>query len=244
MTFPSDMPDDYPWLPGAQRSLMLDQAELAARLGSIVTYDRRGQVNWMDQGQGGLSPWNVAGGGTGNGVAVIATNTYRGGYALQMTAGSTAGRNSELVHRFNPQELNRWGLEVAVYWPTEFSFFTLSLDYFTGAQRYSAQLYIDRGAEEIYIIDEVDGYTFLAALPNPVDAYGKYHLVKMVAHIKEKTYTRIMYDDLAFEPVDKLVVVQAAPDTPEARIVIDHFSRVGQNDIAVIGHVISTVGEP
>lgn len=38
---------------------MADNAELAARLGSIVTHDRRGDVIWLDGFEGGLNKWEV-----------------------------------------------------------------------------------------------------------------------------------------------------------------------------------------
>src|SRR3989304_7205960 len=111
MTLPSDMPDDYPWLVGGRRSLLLDQAELAARIGSFNVYDRRGQVIWFDHFQSGIAPWLRFEHGTGAAVLLENGLTYIGGFALKLRAGGAGAGIAGIEHFFAPAEINRWGVE-------------------------------------------------------------------------------------------------------------------------------------
>lgn len=244
MTNPLDMPDDYQWLIGASRALLEDQAELAVRMGSIVSFDRRGQVHWMDHGQGGLSPWGITGSGTGNDVLIVADNTYWPGYAIKMVSGSDGGGVSQIDRPFHPQELNQWGVEVALFFPTEFDTFDIFIDLFTGTQVYEADYFIQRSDDGLYIADATLGAVKIATIANPVNAYGKYHLMKLVVDMETKQYVRALYDDEEFDISAYSTPVSAASDTPEARLILYLVGRNGHNDSAVIGHVIVTVGEP
>lgn len=67
-----------------------DLGELAARLGSIVTHDRRGNVIWLDDFEDGLSQWELAGAGA---YSINWNSQYarNGGFSCQLvTAPSDA----------------------------------------------------------------------------------------------------------------------------------------------------------
>jgi len=52
-----DAPDWYKYLPGSDRYILEDMGELAARLRSPITYDRRGEVLYFDMMEHGLAPY-------------------------------------------------------------------------------------------------------------------------------------------------------------------------------------------
>ena len=67
---------------------MVDAAELAARLGSIVTFDRRGNVLWLTGFEEGLAGWLKWGHGEGFSVTVSTDVAFSGGYSCKLVPGS------------------------------------------------------------------------------------------------------------------------------------------------------------
>jgi hypothetical protein len=238
------MPDDYPWSPGGQRALLVDQAELAARIGALAVYDRRGQVIWWDRSLGGLSPWIVAVSGTGAFVHVKTDPSYFGPYCMELRTGSDGGLVARISHQFSTAEVNRWGLEAAVNFATEFDEFRLELTRFDGTQGHNAFLAIDRTAGEIQFLKDDGTYQAVAALSDPVDLYGIYHHLKIVGDFAADKYVRLLYNEVEYDLSAYSLRLAAAPDIAQQRVTLRHLGRSGQNDKALVGSVILTVGEP
>ena len=83
------MPDDYQWLVGAERQLLEDQAELAARVHILSVYDRRGQVIWGDRGAAGLSSWEATSSGAGASILTVPSGAYLPGFAFASASTSS-----------------------------------------------------------------------------------------------------------------------------------------------------------
>jgi len=65
-----------------------DMAELVARLGSLVIYDRRGDLVWCDSFEYGLQAWEKDPQGTGA-AALVTCEAFRSrGFCAKMIAGS------------------------------------------------------------------------------------------------------------------------------------------------------------
>ncbi|GAG01299.1 unnamed protein product, partial [marine sediment metagenome] len=69
-----DMPDDYKWLPGSTRFPLSDIGELAVRLGSLCSYDRRGEVIFIDDFGHGVNGYVLSHVGTGGKILVTGEN--------------------------------------------------------------------------------------------------------------------------------------------------------------------------
>jgi len=84
---------DYSNLTGIGNLYQLyDLAELAVRLGSLIDYDRRGQLVWVYSFDDGLSPVIEWSNGSGS-VLLLATGVgHRGAFRAQLTAGPDVGR--------------------------------------------------------------------------------------------------------------------------------------------------------
>lgn len=78
---PRGMPDWGEYSPQEVVSKLLDNAELAARLGSPVLFDRRGTVIFMDDFNCGVNHWNTVTEGNLK-IYPSAKNPFIGGYSL------------------------------------------------------------------------------------------------------------------------------------------------------------------
>ena len=77
----------------------VSNAELAARLGSPDTFDRRGDVLWMDDFESGLK-WRTSLLGTGSLIDLTATMAASGGKCCRLVTGSANNDYAYLLRHF------------------------------------------------------------------------------------------------------------------------------------------------
>jgi hypothetical protein len=91
-------------------------AELAARMGSIVKNDRRGQVVWMDGFESALLKWTESGGG--GSANIVQTPVHTGDNALELTGNALTFYNVTKIESFSGD--SRTGIELAFSVPPTF----------------------------------------------------------------------------------------------------------------------------
>ncbi len=106
-------PDWWGSEPGETTFQVQDVGELAVRLGSIDTFDRRGNVVFIDSFEHGLGPYLTDTYGAGSAV-VLSTITARSGvYSCKLATGAVGLAYAE-VGRYQPYPvLSKHGLEAA-----------------------------------------------------------------------------------------------------------------------------------
>jgi len=240
----ADLPDNYPWFPGSKRFVIADMAELAARLGSPVTYDRRGQVVWLDSGAFGLGPWVTTVDGTGAAVKVAVGALDASGYALELTAGSDAGASAQVFHRLGVLEAGRFGMEVAVSFVQAGNVCRFELLHYDGATESAARVQIDNLANELLIYGEGEGWVKIADLAGLGYQYGTYRSCKVVGDLETGYYVRLLFDDEEYDVSSHLLSAGPSAQAPTVEIQVNNLGRAGENDVLLVGRVILTVGEP
>lgn len=74
-----------------------DMGELAARLGSIVTYDRRGNVAWLDDFEDNINKWAQSTSGNGAAAALSTDKARSGAKSAKLTTGDVIGNATKLT---------------------------------------------------------------------------------------------------------------------------------------------------
>ena len=241
---PLDMPDDYPWLPSSTRYPLADLGEQAVRLGSPVTFDRRGEVVWYDVCDKGISPYSITGSGTGNLVRVDTQYSLHGGYVLQMHAGSDADHFSEFIKHISNQEMLRAGLEAAFWLPVGGERFMITIQRLTGAQESTARVGLNytNHTLELWTADgEWEQIDTVGVFEND---YGIYHHLKLVADFESGCFMRMLYDNRRYDLSNYGLIVTADTTVAMYRARIKFIGLSGQDNDAYIGHVIVTGNEP
>jgi hypothetical protein len=244
MSFPLDMPDDYPWWPGGQRSILTDLAELAARLGSPAVYDRRGQVVWMDDGRYGLAPWISIATGTGASVKVTSEETQASGFSIELTAASNGAHSVTLYRYFNVSERNKIGIALGIAFLTDFELFQLTLDAYYPASRYSASLQVDPINEKLLVMDETGDFVEVATLTNVIAATARYEEFKLVADFEAGRYVRLLHNETEYDLSTILMYTGAGVTDHRQYLEVYLKGLLGDNGQAKLGRVIITAGEP
>ncbi|MBA7568164.1 hypothetical protein ES708_09885 [subsurface metagenome] len=94
-------------------SSLADMGELAARLGSIVTFDRRGDVIWFDDFQSGFNAEVTAFEGASAKAEWCSEEAFRGGFSGHLVAGPAADDNIWIGWRLAYPALSKMGCELA-----------------------------------------------------------------------------------------------------------------------------------
>lgn len=92
---------------------MADNAELAARLGSIVTFDRRGDVLLLDNFEDNINKWAITLEGVGARIGLSSKTARNGGLCCEITTGPTTGDEEQMSRYLSFPVLSKMGLEVS-----------------------------------------------------------------------------------------------------------------------------------
>jgi len=239
-----DTPDFYEYLPGSDRYSLSDMGELAVRLGSLSTYDRRGEVIWQDRIEKGLAPYVITSYGTGGGYRIVTNHVTLGSYALEMIAGTDTGSLSWLVKYFAAAALYRIGIEVSLSFPVDCQYVYLWLSRFTGTKRYTARLAIYPTTGDIKITDKTGAIITLGTIGGMVSVYGMYHFAKLVADFNTNKYVRVLVDHYEYKLTAYDLIETTDTGNPQSRVELILGGRAGYNDNIELGHMILTSNEP
>lgn len=91
-----------------------DNAEQAARLGSIVTFDRRGDVVLLDNFEDNINKWAITLIGTGARIGLSSKTARNGGLCCELVTGDTTGNESEMSRFLSYPVLSKMGLEISM----------------------------------------------------------------------------------------------------------------------------------
>jgi len=225
-----------------------DMGELAARLHSPDTYDRSGNVLYMDNFNYGIASWSSVVSGGGALVTVVTSNTYRGEKAIKLTGGLNGGMYSSIQKPFNPQFASKLGCEIKVAFPGLIDFFAMELRFRLGDDQYDYGIRIDPNDSKLLIA--------LQGAPNPVwtefvdditlsSFTMLYHTFKMVVDIENAAYVRFLVDQSEYNISEFTPHKYAAPSSRHHIVAyLACHSRALNNDVAFIDDFIFTFNEP
>jgi len=182
------------WWGGAPKSTTYalgDMAELAVRLGSIVSFDRRGDVIWLDSFNNGLAGWLSDVAGTGE-VYPVAAPVRMSGLAMVLMAKGSA-LNGAIIYRTVPSPvLGGIGAECSFTVDANLSSVEMSLGVYTGTILYWYQAKYVHAEGKVYVVTYP--WTYVAVgTPGVLTAYGNtFHTMKLVANILTEKYVRLL----------------------------------------------------
>lgn len=178
---------------------LADMAELAARLGSIVTFDRRGDVIFLDDFESGLAKWEISGSGAGYAAAQSAFTARNGAYSAKLTTGSTLGQQIQIARYMPYPVLSSFGLEVSFTINANLDYMRFQLEIYDGvnAQSFSMQYEVD--TDELKVFKGGVGYTVIASglALRPYDQ--QFHTMKLVGDYATKKYRRLILNERFYD---------------------------------------------
>ena len=240
---PLDMPDDYPWLPSSARYPLADLGEHAVRLGSPVTFDRRGEVVWFDVGDKGLAPYIITGSGAGNKVKVDVLYPLHGSYNVMLQAGSDADCTSEIVKLVSNLAMRRSGFEVAGFVMVGVEAFEIYSARFDGSRGVLGRVRLNNVDKTLDYYGSDDAWHAIDIIGEFEDNYGVYHHLKLVTNFDSENYMRVLFDEKSYDLSTHELKTETSSQIACYRFYVRVVGRAGYNDTAYVGHVIVTGNE-
>lgn len=244
MVLPMDMPDDYLWLPGSGKSTLGDLGELAARLGSIDTYDRRGAVYWLDDFESGLAPWLVQTNGLDASVDLVNTPTFRGDFAAKLTTGSDESQLAGVLKRLAPSLVSSYGYEATFSIASDIDSIYISFQKNDGINKMAVVIFVSITDQTLKYYNAAGGATLIRNIDIDADDGNLFNTIKLVADFEKEEYVRVMFNQLEVSLEGISIFKDADATIPRLEAAFNSYGTTSNNGIAYLDSVIVTIGDP
>lgn len=244
MVLPLDMPDDYIWQPGSGKSQLADLGELAVRLGSTVTYDRRGSVYWYDDFENGIGAWQVTGAGTEFLARYVSTHVQNGLLSMKIYTGSGSQDTVVVKKRLSSALLTTYGLEVTFSVGNNVAAFSPSMVFSKSDERIEPGIIIFPYTSTLVITDADEGQVTIATVPIVENSEFLFHTVKFTYDFINNKYGRLMFDRFSWDISSYSAPTGAPLAVEELTTEITAVDNASGEGASFIDNVIVTVGDP
>lgn len=222
--------------------LRIGNAELAARMGSPVAWDWRGQVLVTTDFSDGWPSGLLATDGTGAAAAVSPDAWLHGGFSLKLTGGSDGQNSAAASIRTGTNPASRFGLYVAFACSDTPDYLQLSITYQKGGAGYRSRVRIDFDNDQLQVYDHLGAWNNVGAVtPYANPAY--FHSFKFVVDLDAGEYVRVLLDDVEVD-LSAWRPVTLGPGSELLTSAVYLYSHDAANDYAFIDSMVLTSGEP
>jgi len=223
-----------------------DMGELAARLGSIVTFDRRGNIIWMDDFESGLSQWRQVGDRDAEWNGNQAKN---GGFCCKLITPAVAGGSCGIERYIGFPALSPMGFEFS-YSDDDTAgvprslWILVVLD--SGSYRYTTGIFYDvmngklRYTSGNGSLQDIPGGAYYMSTFFP----GEFDTLKFVADFTTAKYKRLLINSQTFDVSALSFQKVALESAPRMSIDIELRTNEAVAAVCYIDDAIVTLNEP
>ncbi len=177
----------------------LDTGELAVRMGSFVSFDRRGNVVWMDDFENGLGPWVWAGSGANNAVYLTAEITMHGSLAVLLHPGEETDGDASIRRILPFPVLGGIGYEAAFVPQTNLQYVNLSLILYDGADAYMYQAHYRHTDGTVRVQTPGPAYPVVGSPGVQEEGYHNHCIMKLVVNCLTGKYERVLFNNHVYD---------------------------------------------
>ena len=221
----------------------IDNNELAARLGSIDKFDRRGTVNYLDDMEHSLNSWHKVPTGIGSSITPSIDTYLTGEQSCKLVTGNLANETSYIQKWLPYSAISKTGIEVNVSLPDEVVVFSVNATYFTGTvyQRYI--MTYDEDDEELQIATGGNNAeTYKTSFTLPGQTY-MFNIMKMVFDPTTGYYTRFIVNETEYDVSAYPGRTAGSGVTPLILLEITLQTKAAANKTCYVDNVIVTENE-
>jgi len=224
--------------------LSVGNAELAARLGSSIRHDRRGQLiysNDFSQGWGSVLREVF---GTGSSVSLDCANSETGGYSAKLVSGTEPGGCARIYGRvpYLPKTLT--GFAVRYMTETDYGYLRFSLVHYDGDVIAYARIKYDLSDKSLWLIQPGGSWLQFAENVEIPVVDGLYHYFKLVIDPINGKYCRLLMNNATYDLSDYSCWVSTEENNPCILFSVYLYGRSGYNDVIYVDNLTITVSEP
>lgn len=241
---PRDLPD-YGAL-SAQDTVyeVTDLGELAARLGSIVTFDRRGDVIWLDDFKEGLAAWTPSTSGEDAAVELSTARRRSGLFSCLLTAGKDRDCEAEISHAHPFPVLGNFGFEIAFSLGVIIETLDFRIELDDGSNRVRYEIRWDAAAGTLSYYDSSGDYQVIRSGVNLISQASLFHVLKLVVDGVNHEYLRVLLNDTTDLLTNVVARTMASIAANTITISVLNTGRGGVVNYAYVIDTILTQNEP
>lgn len=236
---------DWSWMGKVATLFSLqDMGELAVRLGSIVTHDRRGNVLFIGTLESGLGAYYTETSGTGASVTVSTERFLAQGYSLKMIGGSDGSRYALAMRSLAYPALSKMGMECHVVIDDNLDHFDFEVFGHNGSSYSTFGIRYDHVNSKLQYRDDTPAWVDIAT---GVALYYSTYLFlpfKLVFDEENREYVRLICTGVEYDMSDNACEVTTGVATPHMDIRFLVYSKSGENTVAYIDNIVLTQNEP
>lgn len=220
-----------------------DMGELAVRLGSVVTHDRRGNVIFLEDFENTLNRWQLDGGGEGAAKVISTDRARSGASSCKITLGAFAEVEGTIYHRRPIPGDTGLGVEASILFPTGIDKIHLDMVAQAADGQKQAILRYDKTNDELEIYTPGAGYVVVATTLKlyPVDYY--FHTFKVVADFVNNKYIRAIVDHVEYDLSAYDINATSYEGSPRLTVYIRAYNTDAVNRDVYVDDVIITRNE-
>jgi hypothetical protein len=222
---------------------MVDLAELAARMGSIVTYDRRGSVLWFDGFEEGIGKWYKGMWGTGAAVTLTQQPALSGNYSCLLAPGTNDARAASIYRKFYRIPSGTVGLQFSFMPHQQLDYIRSDLEFFGGGYEYRFVLGFNNTKKSIYIINENRVDEDIATGINLWSLYGFWSTFKLVVDLDTMSYVRASCNATVYDLRGKKCRTEESTESDYTLVDIFASNIEGPGGISFVDDIILTTNE-
>ena len=223
--------------------LSVGNAELAARLGSLVNQDRRGQVIFATDWRNGAGGIDYNAYGTDTKAFFDPTNFATGGYSLDCYCPAGTSHFVEIHEERGGLWTTNIGMStLSQMSPSEGSLY-LWVGQFTGTLYYRLGVVFDAYTKHLYYLNEAGGWVTIPGTGEIVRSIHSWNFLKLVVNLGTHTYLRCIWDQDEYNMADIPGQVSEAVDIPRVVVIIKASAGPDHNQYVWIDNMIVTGAE-
>ena len=173
------------------KKISVGLAELAARLGSPMGWDRRGQISKAVQFENGFSDCWGSTSGAGADVYLSPYFAHVGGYSCCLVSGTTVGKSAKVRFYGEYAPADRVGFEVGFSVSTQPDYIYFDLRVWDGSRVHLLYARINNATDKLQILNSAVVYVDVCDFQRP-DVPQLSYRVKFVADLSTERWVRVL----------------------------------------------------
>ena len=211
---PRGQPDYGMYASKTASASVSDMGEVASRLGSIDTYDKRGDVIYLDDFEAPVLKAEYDESVAGGSAILDSENVKTQAQSVKLTSPAGAGESCTLRFPVVVQAALQMGAEIHFSNLSTNCFLAWEIAWATGALFYLANIKLDPVANKLYYYDSTGAYQELDDIETPRQKPHLFHVLKLVADFDSGQYTRLQYDNREYDLTAYAMQVSALVVSP------------------------------
>lgn len=222
----------------------LGLAELAARLGSLVTFDRRGDVIWIDNFEDNISKWWGRAPSGGSSLALSSERARSGGLSAKLTTGAIGGDGYLMGRRLPLPRDTRIGFELSFSLEDSNEWLYWDITIYDGSTSYRGHIQYNYASQIIQYESAWGVYTTLIDGIRLYELVELFHTGKLVIDWSTKKYVRFLINEREVDMSTYSLPSSASIVSPNALFDIGVYTLQAAAKSMWVDDVIITQNEP